>query len=200
MVCYLQVASISKSGEGENIEPASTNPNLVALDSSQVGGSITPPHPHTHTHTHLFLLSQILQLLELMGPSMSKHRDTFSREGIDGELLSYCTEEILETELGISSHLDRLKLMQVYTYSTHCTVVEPRLARPLSLNQMGLCKGKNCYSKKKRSTVTLVMAVYIITNRFQPIKSITGDVIILWSVFRLYVVQDLSKAYSKGRM
>ena len=65
-----------------------------------------------------------------MGPSIAKHRDTFAREGIDGELLAQCTEEILENELGMSSHLDRLKLMQVLArYDTvtpkvlrlHCT-------------------------------------------------------------------------------
>ena len=48
-----------------------------------------------------------------MGPSMTKHGDAFAREGFDGELLAQCTEEILEKELGMSSHLDRLKLMQV---------------------------------------------------------------------------------------
>ena len=48
-----------------------------------------------------------------MGPSMAKHRDAFAREGVDGELLAQCTEEILEKELEVTSHLDRLKLMQV---------------------------------------------------------------------------------------
>ena len=57
---------------------------------------------------------------------MAKHRDTFAREGIDGELLAQCTEEILEKELGVTSHLDRIKLMQVIDVA-HCDTVTPKV-------------------------------------------------------------------------
>ena len=43
---------------------------------------------------------QVTKLLEAMGPGLAKYREKFSQEFIDGELLSQCTEDILETDLG----------------------------------------------------------------------------------------------------
>lgn len=40
------------------------------------------------------------KLLEAMGPSIARHKERFHEEFIDGDLLSQCTDEILETDLG----------------------------------------------------------------------------------------------------
>ncbi|XP_064390595.1 uncharacterized protein LOC135338393 isoform X2 [Halichondria panicea] len=56
---------------------------------------------------------QVITLLEAMGPSLARYKETFSQEDIDGDLLALCTEEVLENDLGIKHKLDRLKLMQV---------------------------------------------------------------------------------------
>ena len=61
-----------------------------------------------------------------MGPSMAKHRDAFAREGVDGELLAQCTEEILEKELGVTSHLDRINSCR---YVAHYDTVTPKVLR-----------------------------------------------------------------------
>ena len=44
---------------------------------------------------------------------MSQYQESFSREFIDGEVLSECDEETLELELGVSDPEHRAKLMAV---------------------------------------------------------------------------------------
>ena len=45
--------------------------------------------------------------------NMKKYQDKFAQEGIDGALLLDIEETTLETELGITSKLDRVKLMKI---------------------------------------------------------------------------------------
>ena len=44
---------------------------------------------------------------------MSKYQDRFASEGIDGCLLIALEESILESNLGVTSKLDRIKLMKI---------------------------------------------------------------------------------------
>ena len=44
---------------------------------------------------------------------LSQYRESFSRELIDGEVLSECDEETLERELGVADLEHRAKLMAV---------------------------------------------------------------------------------------
>ena len=53
----------------------------------------------------------MIDLLEIL--RLTKYKDAFIREEISGALLQDLDEEILETELGITSKLHRLKLLRV---------------------------------------------------------------------------------------
>ena len=44
---------------------------------------------------------------------MTKYRETFAQKSIDGMILAECDEPILQNELGVSSKVDRIKLMKV---------------------------------------------------------------------------------------
>ena len=46
---------------------------------------------------------------------MAKYRETFAQKSIDGMILAECDEPILQNELGVSSKVDRIKLMKVIT-------------------------------------------------------------------------------------
>lgn len=50
-------------------------------------------------------------MLEMM--NMKKYQDKFAQEGIDGAILMEVEEHTLETELGVTSKLDRVKLMKI---------------------------------------------------------------------------------------
>ena len=45
--------------------------------------------------------------------NMSQYMKQFTSEQIDGDLFSECSDQILESELGISSRLHRLKLLRI---------------------------------------------------------------------------------------
>ena len=64
-------------------------------------------HAHKHTHTHI----QILQLLDAM--NMTRYKTVFEEEGVDGEILAECDEEVLQAELQVTSKIHRSKLMGV---------------------------------------------------------------------------------------
>ena len=53
----------------------------------------------------------MIDLLEIL--LLAKYKNAFIREEISGALLQDLDEEILETELGITSRLHRLKLLRV---------------------------------------------------------------------------------------
>ena len=53
----------------------------------------------------------MIDLLEIL--LLAKYKNAFIREEISGALLQDLDEEILETELGITSKLHRLKLLRV---------------------------------------------------------------------------------------
>ena len=53
----------------------------------------------------------MIDLLEIL--RLTKYKDAFIHEEISGALLQDLDEEILETELGITSKLHRLKLLRV---------------------------------------------------------------------------------------
>ena len=53
----------------------------------------------------------MIDLLEIL--RLTKYKDAFICEEISGALLQDLDEEILETELGITSKLHRLKLLRV---------------------------------------------------------------------------------------
>ena len=44
---------------------------------------------------------------------MTKYQETFAQKSIDGMILAECDEPILQNELGVSSKVDRIKLMKV---------------------------------------------------------------------------------------
>ena len=52
-----------------------------------------------------------MKLLDIMG--MAEYRETFVQKSIDGMILAECDEPILQNELGVSSKVDRIKLMKV---------------------------------------------------------------------------------------
>ena len=55
----------------------------------------------------------MLELLSSAG--MSQYRESFTREGVTGDILLECDEHILEQELGVSSRIHRIKLMKIIT-------------------------------------------------------------------------------------
>ncbi len=44
---------------------------------------------------------------------MAQYQDRFAQECIDGGILAMCDDETLEKELGVSSRLERLRLMRI---------------------------------------------------------------------------------------
>ena len=54
---------------------------------------------------------QVLLILDAIG--LQEHKQTFKREKITGELLAECDEEILTSELHVTSKLQRIKLLGV---------------------------------------------------------------------------------------
>lgn len=53
--------------------------------------------------------SQVLQILTLM--KLEAHLEMFEKEAITGEVLAGCDEDMLKTELNITSRLHRMKLL-----------------------------------------------------------------------------------------
>ena len=51
---------------------------------------------------------------------MAEYQETFIQKSIDGTILADCDEPVLQNELGVSSKVDRIKLMKVIAgeYST----------------------------------------------------------------------------------
>ena len=45
--------------------------------------------------------------------SLKSYQDIFKREQVNGEILSECDEEVLSSDLGVSSKLHRMRLMKV---------------------------------------------------------------------------------------
>ena len=45
--------------------------------------------------------------------NMEKYQDRFASEGVDGSLLADFEDSVLETSLGVTSKLDRIKLMKI---------------------------------------------------------------------------------------
>jgi len=54
---------------------------------------------------------QILSLLAAL--NMTQYKPTFSEEQVDGEILCECDEEVLRTELNISSLIHRKRLLAI---------------------------------------------------------------------------------------
>ena len=52
-------------------------------------------------------------MLKLAG--LEKYKDVFSTAGLSGDILSQCNEEVLEKELGISSKINRTKILHIIT-------------------------------------------------------------------------------------
>ncbi len=67
----------------------------------------------------LFVLLQILSLLEIMG--LEQYTPNFKLEQINGDILSGCDDAILKDELQVSSRLHRMRLLKVIegVYSVH---------------------------------------------------------------------------------
>ena len=49
--------------------------------------------------------------------NLGQYKETIARECVDGEILSELDEQSLENELGISSKIHRIRLMQIITGS-----------------------------------------------------------------------------------
>lgn len=60
--------------------------------------------------TNIFL-AQLVDYLQTNG--MGKYESTFLKEGVTGEVLLDCDEELLQSGLGIVSKLHRIKLMKI---------------------------------------------------------------------------------------
>ena len=56
----------------------------------------------------------MLQLLECVG--MKQYMSRFQEEAINGEVLAELDEEMLQSDLGISSKLHQMRLMKVYRH------------------------------------------------------------------------------------
>ena len=56
---------------------------------------------------------QVLDLLDAMG--MKQYQDKFKQEQVNGEILSECDEELLSSDLGVTSKLHRMRLMKIIT-------------------------------------------------------------------------------------
>ena len=54
---------------------------------------------------------QVLTLLDLMG--LRTYQDKFVQEQVNGEILADCDEEVLKTDLGVSSKLHRMRILKV---------------------------------------------------------------------------------------
>ena len=54
---------------------------------------------------------QVLTLLERL--NMSAYKEVFEEERIDGQILLECDDEILSTELKVTSRLHRIKLKKI---------------------------------------------------------------------------------------
>ena len=57
------------------------------------------------------MLLQVLSLLEKL--NLSSYKEKFEAEQINGEVLLECDEELLQTELGVTSRLHRMRLTRV---------------------------------------------------------------------------------------
>ena len=71
----------------------------------------THTHTHSHTHTHTHTHTQVLRLLDAMG--LEQYSPTFQQQQINGDILADCDDEILRTELQITSRLHRMRLLRV---------------------------------------------------------------------------------------
>ena len=60
-------------------------------------------------HTHC--AGQVLKLLDSIG--MKQYSEVFQEERINGEVLADMDDEMMQSDLGISSKLHRMKLMKV---------------------------------------------------------------------------------------
>ena len=56
-------------------------------------------------------VAQVIKMLEVM--NMRKYQDRFAEEGIAGDVLCDIHESVLEENLGVTSKLDRIKLMKI---------------------------------------------------------------------------------------
>ena len=54
---------------------------------------------------------QVLRLLEVMG--LKQYQEKFKAEQVNGEILSECDESVLQSDLGVSSKLHRMRLLKV---------------------------------------------------------------------------------------
>lgn len=70
-----------------------------------------------HVHIHM----QVLQLLDSI--KLQKYRAIFESKTIDGVTLAHCTEDMLISELLMSSKLDRIRLLKVI--NTGCVKLVP---------------------------------------------------------------------------
>lgn len=66
---------------------------------------------------NLFL--QVILLLHNMG--LNQYQETFQLEGIAGDILVELDEEVLQTELGVTSRIHRIKLLKLISgqHSAH---------------------------------------------------------------------------------
>ena len=44
---------------------------------------------------------------------LSQYKEAFAKESVSGEILSECDNDILESDLGVTSRLHRLRLMKI---------------------------------------------------------------------------------------
>ena len=56
--------------------------------------------------------------------SLSQYQKTFLKERISGEILSQCTGEILQVELGVASKVHCLRLLRIITGDISATSLD----------------------------------------------------------------------------
>jgi hypothetical protein len=56
-------------------------------------------------------VAQVIKMLEML--NMRQYQDKFAEDGIDGDVLCDIEESVLESNLGVSRKLDRIKLMKI---------------------------------------------------------------------------------------
>ena len=71
------------------------------------------------TQSHTFTLTQLLDLLKRLG--LGQYTGTFTKEGITGELLLECDDDLLKNELAVSQKLHRLKIIKLINGKTNIT-------------------------------------------------------------------------------
>jgi hypothetical protein len=92
------------------------------VTSSSDEKSISTTKRQNIEHLKTLSVKQVGELLQRM--NLSQYQKTFAKEHISGEILSQCTREILQVELGVASKVHCLRLLCLISGDTSATSSE----------------------------------------------------------------------------